>query len=265
MTPKSAPDTREDHHPPPGWHLIALELRAPWELWSVLPSWPVLSKAPAGDGHPVVVFPGLTASDGSTLPLRAYLKNLGYDVYGWNQGYNFGPRAGVLEAARQQILQTAEATGRAVSLVGWSLGGIYARELAKELPELVRSVITLGTPFGGSHKSTNAWKLYELAAGHKITDAIEQFDLATAPPVPTTSIYSRSDGVVAWQASLQAKSRKQPRTENVEVFASHIGLGLNPSAWWVVADRLAQPEGQWQTFERSGTLAKRLLFPDPQR
>lgn len=265
MTPKSAPDTREDHHPPPGWHLIALELRAPWELWAVLPSWPVLSKAPAGDGHPVVVFPGLTASDGSTLPLRAYLKNLGYDVYGWNQGYNFGPRAGVLEAARQQILQIAEATGRAVSLVGWSLGGIYARELAKELPELVRSVITLGTPFGGSHKSTNAWKLYELAAGHKITDAIEQFDLATAPPVPTTSIYSRSDGVVAWQASLQAKSRKQPRTENVEVFASHIGLGLNPSAWWVVADRLAQPEGQWQTFERSGTLAKRLLFPDPQR
>ena len=265
MTKKAAPAPTEAHHPPPGWHLVALELRAPWELWSVLPSWPVLSKAPAGDGHPVVVFPGLTASDGSTLPLRAYLKNLGYDVYGWNQGYNFGPRAGVLEAARQQILQTAEATGRAVSLVGWSLGGIYARELAKELPELVRSVITLGTPFGGSHKSTNAWKLYELAAGHKITDAIEQFDLAIAPPVPTTSIYSRSDGVVAWQASLQAKSRKQPRTENVEVFASHIGLGLNPSAWWVVADRLAQAEGHWQAFERSGTLARRLLFPDPQR
>jgi len=224
-----------------------------------------LSKAPAGDGHPVVVFPGLTASDGSTLPLRTYLKNLGHDVYGWNQGYNFGPRAGVLEAARRQIMETADATGQAVSLVGWSLGGIYARELAKELPDIVRCVITLGTPFGGSHTSTNAWKLYELTAGHKITDAIEQFDLAAAPPCPTTSIYSRSDGVVAWQASLQAPNRQQPLTENVEVYASHIGLGLNPSAWWVIADRLAQGPGQWQPFERTGTLARRLLFPNPQR
>ena len=260
-----APSSEPTPHPAaPGWHLIALEVRAPWELWSVLPSWPVLSKAPAGDGHPVLVFPGLTASDGSTLPLRAYLKNLGYDVSGWNQGYNFGPRAGVLETARQQILELAQSTGRKVSLVGWSLGGIYARELAKELPDQVRAVITLGTRFGGSHTSTNAWKLYELTAGHKITDAIEQFDLAGAPPVPTTSVYSRSDGVVAWQASLQAKSRKQPHTENVEVFASHIGLGLNPSAWWVVADRLAQAEGKWQAFQPGSSLA-RLLFPDPQR
>ena len=122
-------------------------------------------------------------------------------------------------------------------------------------------MITLGTPFGGSHTSTNAWKLYELTAGHKITDAIEQFDLAGAPPVPTTSVYSRSDGVVAWQASLQAKSRKQPHTENVEVFASHIGLGLNPSAWWVVADRLAQAPGAWKAFERTGRL-QQWVFPD---
>ncbi len=264
MAPASEPHDPSAHPPAPGWHLIALELRAPWELWSLLPSWPLLSRAPAGDGHPVLVFPGLTASDGSTLPIRAYLKNLGYDVSGWNQGYNFGPRAGVLETARQQIMELAHTTGRKVSLVGWSLGGIYARELAKELPDQVRAVITLGTPFGGSHTSTNAWKLYELTAGHKITDTIEQFDLAGAPPVPTTSIYSRSDGVVAWQASLQAKSRKQPRTENVEVFASHIGLGLNPSAWWVVADRLAQAEGQWQAFQPGSPLA-RLLFPDPHR
>ncbi len=224
----------------------------------------MLAKAPKGDGHPVLVFPGLTANDGSTLPLRAYLKFLGYEVSGWKQGCNFGPRAGVLETAHQHILDLAHRTGRKVSLVGWSLGGIYARELAKELPEQVRTVITLGTPFGGHHTSTNAWKLYELTAGHKITDAIEQFDLAGAPPVPTTSVYSRSDGVVAWQASLQAKSRKQPHTENVEVFASHIGLGLNPSAWWVLADRLAQTEGRWQAFQPGGALA-RLLFPDPQR
>jgi pimeloyl-ACP methyl ester carboxylesterase len=243
---------------------MALEFRAPWELWSVLPSWPALMRATPGDGHPVIVFPGLSASDGSTLPLRAYLQNLGYDVSGWNQGYNFGPRAGILATARQQVLDTYEVTGEPISLVGWSLGGIYARELAKELPHCVRGVITLGTPFSGSHKSTNAWRLYELTSGRAIEREVEQFDLPAAPPAPTTSVFSRTDGVVAWGASIQEASKANPFTENVEVYASHVGLGMNPSAWWVVADRLAQLPGQWKPFERPGRLQK-LLFPDPQR
>lgn len=252
------------HPPAPNALLIALELRAPWELWSVLPSWPVLSRAPAGDGHPVIVFPGLSASDGSTLPLRGYLKNLGYDVSGWNQGYNFGPRAGILETAKRQLSDTFERTGRPASLIGWSLGGIYARELAKELRHCVRSVITLGTPFAGSHKSTNAWRLYELTSGRDITQETARFDMPAAPPVPTTSIYSRTDGVVAWSASLQKPSAQHPHTENIEVFASHLGLGLNPSAWWAVADRLAQSPAQWKPFERKSRL-QRLVFPNPRR
>ena len=252
------------HPPAPGALLMALEFRAPWELWSVLPSWPALMRARAGDGHPVIVFPGLSASDGSTMPLRAYLHNLGYGVSAWNQGYNFGPRAGILETARQQVLDTFEAAGEPVSLIGWSLGGVYARELAKELPHCVRSVITLGTPFAGSHKSTNAWRLYELTSGRDIEREVDQFDLPAAPPVPTTSIYSRTDGVVAWGASVQAPSAANPCTENVEVYASHIGLGVNPSAWWVVADRLAQTPGQWKPFARSGRVQK-LLFPNPAR
>jgi len=254
----------ETHHPAPGALLMALEFRAPWEFWSVLPAWPVLMRAPAGDGHPVIVFPGLTASDGSTLPLRGYLRNLGYDVSGWNQGYNFGPRAGILDTAKRQVLDTCEATGERVSLVGWSLGGIYARELSKLLPDHVRSVITMGTPFAGSHKSTNAWRVYEMTSGHNISSVVGQFDLPSAPPVPTTSIYSRTDGVVAWPATLQAASKHNPHTENIEVFASHIGLGLNPSAWWALADRLAQTQGQWRPFERDNALA-RLVFPDPAR
>jgi pimeloyl-ACP methyl ester carboxylesterase len=261
---KVSPAIAHDHHPAPGALLIALEFRAPWELWSVLPSWPALMRAPAGDGHPVIVFPGLSASDGSTLPLRAYLQNLGYDMSGWNQGYNFGPRAGILETAKQQVLDTCDAAGEAVSLVGWSLGGIYARELAKALPQCVRSVITLGTPFAGSHKSTNAWRLYELTSGRDITREVEQFDLPQAPPVPTTSVFSRTDGVVAWPASIQAASKTNPHTENIEVYASHVGLGLNPSAWWVLADRLAQQPGHWTKFERPGKL-QQLLFPDPER
>ena len=261
---KQAPLATHTHHAAPNALLMALELRAPWELWSVLPAWPLLAKAPAGDGHPVIVFPGLSASDGSTVPMRSYLQNLGYDVSGWNQGFNFGPRAGILEAAKRQVEETFTQTGEKVCLVGWSLGGIYARELAKLLPDCVRSVITMGTPFSGSHKSTNAWRLYELTSGRDITQELSKFDLKAAPPVPTTSIYSRTDGVVAWQTSIQAPSGSNPLTENVEVFASHLGLGLNPSAWWALADRLAQPEGKWRPFERLNTM-QRLVFPDPNR
>jgi len=241
-----------------------MEFRAFWEFGAVLPAWPVLQRAPAGDGHAVIVFPGLSAGDGTTVPLRRYLGSLGYATDGWNQGFNFGPRAGVLGVAKQQVEETFKATGKKVSLIGWSLGGVYARELAKLLPDMVRGVITLGTPFAGPPKSTNAWRIYELASGHNIDLESRSYDLPVAPPVPTTSVYSRSDGIVAWQGSIQTPSRANPHTENIEVIASHVGLGLNPSAWWAVADRLSQLEGQWKPFERKSGLHG-LIFPDPQR
>ena len=245
---------------------MALELRAIWEFSALLPVWPLLSRAPRGDQHPVLVFPGLSANDISTVPLRRYLQLLNHSAAGWDQGFNFGPRPGVLDEARDLVSRTCDRTGRKVSLVGWSLGGIYARELAKELPHMVRDVITLGTPFAGSHKSTNAWRLYELASGRRLEREASNYDLPTAPPVPTTSIYSRSDGVVAWQGSIQAPAKANPQTENIEVVASHMGLGFNPSAWWAVADRLAQPEGQWKPFlrESRGRLQE-LIYPDPNR
>ncbi|TAM33999.1 MAG: alpha/beta hydrolase [Burkholderiaceae bacterium] len=258
---KQAPGS--DLAPPSAW-LLALEFRAFWEFGAVLPAWPALQRAPGGDGHPVIVFPGLSANDGSTVPLRRYLGSLGYDTAGWNQGFNFGPRAGVLGAARQQVEETFKSTGRKVSLIGWSLGGVYARELAKLLPDMVRGVITLGTPFAGPPKSTHAWRIYVLTSGHAIDQDSQHYDLPGAPPVPTTSVYSRSDGIVAWQGSIQAPSRANPNTENVEVIASHVGLGLNPSTWWAVADRLSQAEGKWKPFERKRGLHG-LIFPDPQR
>lgn len=241
-----------------------MEFRALWEFGAVLPAWPILRHAPTGDGHSVIVFPGLSASDGSTWPMRGFLKNLGHDVSGWNQGFNFGPRAGVLQAAKQQVIDTCQVTGKKVSLIGWSLGGIYARELAKDLPDCVRGVITMGTPFAGSQHSTNAWRLYELTSGRNIHAEVEQFDLPAAPPVPTTSIFSRTDGVVAWPASIQVPCTVNRLTENLEVIASHVGLGLNPSTWWAVADRLSQAEGQWKPFERKHGLHG-MIFPDPKR
>lgn len=269
--PKNQPDAKPlpkspqiNDVPPPNAWLLALELRAFWEFGALLPSWPLLAKAPEGDGHAVMVFPGLSSNDVSTVPLRHYLQRLGYSPWGWEQGFNFGPRAGVLEEARDKLVRTFENTGRKLSLIGWSLGGVYARELAKELPHMVRSVITLGTPFAGSHRSTNAWRVYQLTSGRDIEREAENYNLPAAPPVPTTSIYSRTDGVVAWQASIQAPDSNNPQTENIEVLASHIGLGVNPSAWWAIADRLAQPEGQWQPFERTGGVLgiKGLIFPD---
>lgn len=250
---------------PPNLALLALEFRAPWEFGSLLLSWPLLARAPRGDGHTVIIFPGLSASDASTVPLRRYLETRGYRTEGWSQGFNFGPRVGVLDSAREQLVSAFNATGRnKVSLVGWSLGGVYARELAKEMPDMVRGVITLGTPFSGPPRSTNAWRFYELTSGRSIARETENYKLAEAPPVPTTSIYSRSDGIVAWQGSIQAPSPAHPATENVEVIASHVGLGLNPSAFWVVADRLAQAPGRWKPFQRKRGVHG-LIFPDPSR
>ena len=252
------------HSTPPSLWLLAMEFRAFWELGAVLPAWPTLRRAPKGDGHPVIVFPGLSASDSSTVPLRSYLGTLNYNVSGWNQGFNFGARAGVLDTVSRQVKETFEATGKPASLIGWSLGGVYAREIAKMMPDKVRSVITLGTPFSGSPKSTNAWRIYELTSGRKIERESTRYDLPAAPPVPTTSVFSRTDGVVAWQASIQKPSQSHPNTENIEVLASHVGLGVNPSAWWAVADRLAQPAGQWKPFVRKPGLHG-FIFPDPQR
>ena len=252
---------------PPNLALLALEFRAFWEFGAVLPAWPALKRAPkcdaTGDGTHVIVFPGLSAGDISTVPLRKYLNGLGYVTTGWGQGLNLGPRSGVLDAVQHQIRQVFEATGRKVSLVGWSLGGIYAREMAKLLPEMVHCVITLGTPFAGSPKSTNAWRIYEMATGRNTDMEHTNYDLPMAPAaVPTSSVYSRSDGIVAWQGSIQASCKVNPHTENIEVFASHVGIGLNPSAWWVVADRLAQKQESWKPFVAPELLGlRKFIYP----
>ncbi len=269
MLSRAAPMSQQQHephvdHPPPNAWLLAMEMRAPWEFGAILPAWFTLQRAPKGDGHPVIVFPGLSASDASTYPLRSYLQRLGYQTSGWNQGFNFGPRAGVLRTAKEQLEEAVAASGQKASLIGWSLGGIYARELAKQFPHLVRSVVTLGTPFAGKHTSTHAWRLYAMASGRDIAHETTQYDLPQAPSMPTSSIFSRTDGVVAWRASLQAPCARNPHTENIEVLASHVGLGVNPSTWWALADRLAQPEGAWKTFERKGGLHG-IIFPDPHR
>ena len=234
---------------------MLLEGRAPWEFAALLAATPWLRRLPRGDGHPVLVFPGLGASDFTTAPLRRVLDHLGYATQPWGQGFNFGPRKGVLKRCNDDVRVLFERHARPVSLIGWSLGGLYAREMAKELPEHTRSVITLGTPFTGHPRSTNAWRFYEMVSGQTAHDPAMMEQLRRAPPVPTTSIYSRSDGIVAWRCSVNDPG---PQVENIELHASHVGMGLNPFALYAVADRLAQPAGQWQRFDPSG--ARRWFF-----
>ena len=229
--------------------LLALEGRAPWEFAASVVAAPWLRKLPKGDGHRVLVMPGLAANDLTTLPMRTFLKDRGYQPLAWELGLNLGPRAGVLDAIRDRVRALHAIDGAKVSLLGWSLGGVYAREIAKEMPELVRCVITLGSPFSGPPQATNAWWLFERLSGHPQPDAQALAALRLAPPVPTTSIYSRTDGVVAWQCSLNPPGAL---AENIEVHASHIGLGLNPLAMMAIVDRLAQDPARWKPFDASG-------------
>jgi pimeloyl-ACP methyl ester carboxylesterase len=229
--------------------LLMLESRAPWEYAAMLAALPWLKRLPRGDGHPVIVYPGLGAADVTTAPLRSFLQDLGYSAYPWKQGFNFGPRRGVLDAVRAHLKRIHKRHGQKVSLVGWSLGGVYARELAKEFSPCVRCVVTLGSPFSGHPRATNAWRFYELVSGQNVHDPQLIAQLRSAPPVPTTSIYSRSDGVVAWQCSVNDES---PLAENIEVHASHIGMGMNPLALVAIADRLRQNPAKWKRFDVQG-------------
>lgn len=246
---------------PPGLGLLLAEARGILEFNASLLLSPLLMRAPRGDGHPVLALPGFLASDVSMAPMRRYLKELGYDTYAWKMGRNLGGVASMRGALRDRLAEIYAATGRKVSIVGWSLGGIYARDLALRAPEMVRYVVTLGSPFANDVRATNATRLYEALSGEGVDDIPEIREaIAGDLPVPTSSIYSRSDGIVNWRTCLL---RPSDTAENIEVhLASHIGLGVNAAALWAVADRLAQPEGEFSQFDRSGPFAIAYAAPE---
>jgi pimeloyl-ACP methyl ester carboxylesterase len=199
---------------------------------------PELARAPRGGGEPVLVLPGFAASDASTAALRSYLRWLGYDARGWGLGTNRGDLPALVPRVIALLEDRAAAARGRVRCVGWSLGGNLAREAARERPDLVERVVTLGTPAVGGPKYTGVARIYRRRGGD--LDAIEArvAERERVPiRVPVTAIYSRRDGIVAWQACID---RSSPDVEHVEVSATHLGLGFHPDVYRVVADRLAR-------------------------
>lgn len=237
MKPEAPPQLRA-----PSRFATMAEVRAPLDAITLALNLPRLARAPRGDGRPVLLLPGFRADEASMWPLRGFLRRLGYDARDWQLGRNQG-NVDRLTARMQPVVDGLfeERGGDAVTLIGWSLGGVVARELARLEPERVREVITLGSPIVGGPKYT--------AVGRRFADG-NAFDLdafehevharnSIGFDQPVTSIYSRFDGVVGWQASVDVYN---PQARNIEVASSHFGLGFNGTVWRLIADILAESD-----------------------
>jgi pimeloyl-ACP methyl ester carboxylesterase len=249
----------ETRAPRPNVWFALEQSRSLFELWQFTMARPMLRLAPEGDGRPVIVLPGFLADDDSTAILRQYLDEQGHAVYAWRQGVNIGPTEAILDGVEQLLDEIFEAHGEPVSLVGVSLGGLYARDLARRRSDRVRQVITLGSPFRIDRDSQNSMgAVFEAMTPLHVPAS--RFSVWTLPrdllPVPATAIYTRSDGIVSWQACVDQSSQE---SENIEVVGSHSGLAHLPTAVYAVADRLAQPTDSWTEFAAPAAL--RSLYP----
>ncbi len=232
------------------WHraspfLLALESRAWLEWGATAAAWPWLVRsAESGDGHPVLSMPGWLGGDGSTWLLRRFLRKLGYWAHGWGQGVNSGPSPDLALALDRRLDALLDRHGQPVSLIGWSLGGLYARELARQRPDAVRCVITLASPLrAGVGDMVRAMFADVLDRDHT------RYGDPNTLAVPHTALYSRSDGIVAWRSALAPTGQY---SESVEVATSHCGMGHHPAALWVIADRLATPARAWRPWKPRG-------------
>ena len=240
---------------PPSLLLALIEApRALSEATALIPSRPFLENLPSGDGHTVMTLPGFLATDRSMSVMRDYLSRWGYDARRWQMGRNFGlnRQRAIEKLLDRRLKKLFEESGGKVSLVGWSLGGLYAREMARRNPQFVRNVITLGAPIG-EPKATTIWRLYEYVSGQSLSDREVRKRIDSLrnpiPNVPVTAIYSKSDAIVSWEI---AKIPPGKKVENIGINTSHLGMGFNPAVYFVLADRLRQEEGDWTPFEIAG-------------
>ncbi len=230
--------------------LGAFPLAAPW-----------LGRAPRDEPHGVLVLPGFLTTDVSTRLLRRYLRGLGHTVWGWRLGRNLGPTAEILDGMPRAVELLAERTGAPVSLVGWSLGGVFARELARRHPENVRQVITLGSPFAlRDPAQSRVGRAFRRQEHRHVVGNAPSTQTARPIPVPSTAVYSKRDGVVHWLSCIEPETHLH---QNVQVRCAHLGFGADPATFWLIADRLAQREPGAQPFRPPALL--RAMYPSAGR
>lgn len=247
----------------PSWAFGLTEgIRAAVELGWYLPYRLFSKNNESGDGHPVLILPGFMASDFSTIPLRSFIHKLGYKVYGWGEGRNFA-HADYIEMLNQKLERIYQKHKEPITIIGWSLGGIYARQLAKHDPTIVRQIIVMGSPFKGVIRANNAFWMYELLKKSKIvSDDLDQAlldDIPLPANVPTTAIFTKEDGVVPWELCLEEEDEWH---QNIQVRGSHLGLGVNPLVLQIIADRLPLEKDHWKYFETSNIVEDFLVKAD---
>jgi len=224
-------------------------IRAMMELGWYVPYRILTKNLEKGDGHPVLILPGFMATDLSTIPLRSFIHKLGYKVYGWGEGRNFA-HVEYLDMLKEKLDRIFQKHKEPVTIIGWSLGGIYARQLAKHEPDIVRQLIVMGSPFKGVTLVNNARWMYDLLVKCKMVsgdiDPALIADIPESAPVPTTAIYTKEDGVVPWELCLEESDNWH---QNIQVRGSHLGLGVNPLVLQIVEDRLRLDKDDWAYFE----------------
>jgi pimeloyl-ACP methyl ester carboxylesterase len=222
---------------PPGRSELFREARVFLEFPRLMFRLPELARQPRGHGQPVIILPGYGAGDGSTAILKSYLRWMGYQVRGWGLGRNTGNVAELLPRILKRLISLSRKTRQDVRLIGWSLGGYLAREVAREHPDLVRQIITLGTPVIGGPKYTVVARAYRRRGFDVDALAAEvESRKQTCLRTPVTAIYSRADGIVAWEACID---RAAANVEHIEVPTTHLGFGFSADVYKIIAQRLA--------------------------
>lgn len=261
MSPNTKISSDDIKRPSLLWSLTEAT-RAVFELGAFFPFKLINNIPKDGDGHPVLILPGFLATDSSTVHLRKFVSDLGYHVYGWGEGRNLANEE-YINLLFDKVEVIVKKHNKPISIIGWSLGGIYARQLAKGLPDHVRQVITLGSPFKGVKQANNAKWMYDLltrgSGRAKINEELID-DIPFPAPLPTTAIYSKEDGIVPWKLCME--EQETAIHQNLQVRGSHFGLGFNPAVLLIIADRLKYQEENWKKFE-SSTLFEKLLVSMP--
>lgn len=249
----SADDKRVGRAKPPALGYAIAELpRALFEFACLIPGHFVLKRAPRGDGHPVITLPGYRSDDTAMLAMRRYLDRWGYAAYPWGLGTNLGvgyQRIDYEQRMLTRLENIVEKHDEAATLIGWSQGGVIAREVAKKRPELVRQIITLGSPLADAPEATTVFRIFQRTSAEEITNELMSFMREVSTPLPDVRcicIYSKSDGIVAAEI---ARDLVSPNVENIRVTSSHLGMGVNPVVLFIIADRLSQPEDDWRPFK----------------